>query len=78
MIIPTESREELSNAQFLLGPKKYLDFIWRERVKASSGPLRPKARSHSWPITCRTEKGFVLQVEGHNVTPIRRRNNVKV
>jgi len=74
MIIPTESREELSNAQFLLGAKKYLDFIWRERVKASSGPLRPKARSHSWPTTCRTEKGFVLGGEAKsNVTPIRKR-----
>lgn len=44
--IPTEARQELGAAQFVLGPD-YVDWAWRERMKAS--PPVPKA-SISWPF----------------------------
>ncbi len=44
--IPTEAREQLSNAQFMLGDE-YCDWVWKERVKASA-PV-PKS-SKAWPF----------------------------
>lgn len=42
----TDSRDELTNAQFMLG-EDYVDWVWRERGRAA--PVVPRA-SISWPF----------------------------
>lgn len=46
-IIPTDARQELGAAQFILGDG-YTNWVWTERLKASG--LVPKA-SIGWPIS---------------------------
>jgi len=41
----TWHRDELIAAQFMLGPD-YVDYIWRERIKANPVKERP---SQAWP-----------------------------
>lgn len=46
-MIPTQAREELGAAQFVLGPESYPDWVWKEREKSSTPP--PKS-SGAWPF----------------------------
>ena len=41
-----ENRDELTAAQFMLGPEAYCEWIWAERMKASPVKARP---SQAWP-----------------------------
>lgn len=56
---PVENREELGAMQFILGPEKFLDEIWRLR---RAGNRTPKPRSRSWPASCfdEAQSGYVL------------------
>lgn len=69
MIIPTEAREELMALAFGMSTKRYVDKIWSMR-RVGQGAV--KARSLSWPPTCRTAEGYVLQTDASNVTPIKK------
>lgn len=41
-----ENRDELTAAQFMLGPEAYVEWAWNERVKAN--PVMPRP-SQAWP-----------------------------
>ena len=69
MIIPTDAREELRALAYGLSPKRYIDKIWSLRPKVRL----VKARSLSWPPTCRTKDGYVLRKDQTNVTPLKRK-----
>lgn len=45
--LPTEAREELSSAQFIL-KDKYIDWAWDQRVKENP-PSRKRSRG-KWPF----------------------------
>lgn len=42
-----ENRDELTAAQFMLGPEAYVEWAWNERVKAN--PVRDRP-SPAWPF----------------------------
>ncbi len=41
-----ENRDELTAAQFMLGPEAYVEWAWNERMKANPVNVRP---SMAWP-----------------------------
>lgn len=59
-MIPTDAREELGAAAFVL-KEGYADWVWAQRVKASTPA--PKS-SKSWPF---------VRCENENIIPMKRR-----
>lgn len=62
--VPTEARETLGAAQFILGPDAYTAWAWAERAKASTAPPKP---SKAWPFKRFEDQSNVVEISRKKV-----------